>query len=1056
MKQKVTLMLLAAFLCFVSNMQAQTGSQITGKVVDAMGELPGVSVVVKGTTNGTVTGLDGGFTLSNVKASDILQFSFIGYKTQEVKVGSQKNFPITLVEDAQALDEIVVVGYQEVRKGDLTGSVGKANMKDLLSTPVATFDQALGGRIAGVNVTSGEGMPGATMNITIRGNNSLTQENTPLYIIDGFPAEDPAMAAAINPNDIESTNILKDASATAIYGSRGANGVVVITTKQGKIGKPQVTYDGSFGFSQVTQTLDMMTPYEFVKLQQEIEPKRTEERYFITFNDKEWTLEDYRNVPNVNWQDEIFRTAWSQNHNVRLAGGSEGVRYNASLSYYGQDGILLNSDYERLQARLNTTIKRDKLTINMNTNYSRSIQSGASPSSSSYSGMNNLFYSVWGYRPVAYPNGTLDDLRHELIDPGTVDDANDYRFNPILDLENAYRKNYTNNLQINGYVQYEFIKGLKLKVTGGYTYDNRHYDIFNNSSTRYGGPRSTLGVNAEVARSERLTWLNENILTYQTNWKNKHSFNAMLGTTLQNSDYEYYAYSTRDIPNESLGMAGMEQGTINTTTSTKSSWAMFSYFANANYNYKSKYYATVSFRADGSSKFSKKNRYGYFPSTSLAWNFTEENFMENSKKWLSNGKLRLSWGLTGNNRIGEYDRYALLDMIRSHRESAAIPNTVYPFNNVLESVGVAPTSLPNEDMKWETTEQWNLGLDLGFFNDRINFTMDLYRKTTRDLLLQATLPYTSGYTSAMKNIGKVRNEGIELTLNTVNIDNKKFKWSSNFNIAFNKNKVLELTEGQVSLLSTASFDQNYNSQPNYIAKVGYPMGMMYGYIYEGTYKYEDFDQSGSSYTLKSNIPHYSSEANTQPGMPRYKDLNGDGVINSDDRTMIGRGTPIHTGGFTNNFEYKGFDLNIFFQWSYGNDILNANRLFFESGFQTKRELNQFASYANRWTTENPTSDIPRATNSGSNLVISSRVVEDGSFLRLKSVTLGYNIPKTFLSKYKISNARIYVAAQNLWTITGYSGYDPEVSIRNSALTPGLDFSSYPRALSMSFGLNLGF
>ena len=1047
-------MLLAILFSF--GLQAQTGGQVTGKVIDAMGELPGVSVVIKGTSNGTITDLNGQFTLPNVKSSDVLVFSFIGYKTQEITVGNQKSLSVKMEEDTQTLDEVVVVGYQEVRKGDLTGSVAKANMKDLLSAPVASFDQALGGRIAGVNVSSGEGMPGSTMNITIRGNNSLTQDNTPLYIIDGFPVEDPAQAAALNPNDIESTNILKDASATAIYGSRGANGVVVITTKQGKIGKPQISYDGSFGVSQVTKTLDMMSGYEFVKLQNEIEPTRTAERYFMDYNGKQWTLDDYRNVPEADWQDAIFRTAWSHNHNVRLTGGTEGVRYNASLSYYNQDGILLETGYERLQARMNTTVKHEKLTMNLNANFSRSIQNGSSPSSSSYSGMNNLFYSVWGYRPVAYPNGTLEDLRNELIDPGTADDANDYRFNPILDLENAYRKNYTNNLQLNGYVQYEFLPGLKLKVTGGWTYDNRHNDIFNNSKTRYGGPRSTMGVNAEVRRSERLTWLNENLLTYQKNWKNRHSLSAMLGTTLQNSDYEFYAYSTRDIPNESLGMAGMSQGTINTTDSSKSSWAMFSYFGNANYNYKSKYYATFSFRADGSSKFSKKNRYGYFPSASLAWSFTEESFMEQYKKWLSSGKLRLSWGLTGNNRIGEYDRYALLDMIRSHRETANIPNTVYPFDNVIESVGVAPISLPNEDLKWETTEQWNLGLDLGFFNERIGFTMDIYRKTTRDLLLNATLPYTSGYVTAMKNIGKVRNQGIELTLNTVNIDKKDFKWSTNFNIAFNKNEVLELTEGQTALLSTAQFDQNYNSQPNYIAKVGYPMGMMYGYIYEGTYKYDDFDKSGNTYTLKGDVPHYSSEANTQPGMPKYKDLNGDGIINGDDRTMIGRGTPIHTGGFTNNFEYKGFDLNIFFQWSYGNDVINANRLFFESGFQKKRELNQFASYANRWTPENPNSDIPAATNSASNLVISSRIVEDASFLRLKSVTLGYNIPQTFLSKYKISNARVYVAAQNLWTWTGYSGYDPEVSIRDSALTPGLDYSSYPRALNISFGINLGF
>lgn len=1048
-------MFLVIFLSCTFSVQAQTGGQITGKVIDVMGEVPGVSVVVKGTTNGTTTDLDGKFTLENVKPTDILQFSFIGYKTQEIKAGDRKTFNITLVEDAQALDEVVIVGYQEIRKKDLTGSVSKVNMSDLLKTPASSFDQTLGGRIAGVNVSSGEGTPGSTMNIVIRGNNSLTQDNSPLYIIDGFPVEDPAVASSINPNDIESTDILKDASATAIYGARGANGVVIITTKQGKIGKPQISYDGSFGVSTVSKKLDMMNAYDFVKLQNEIDPTKTADNYFKLYDGHQWTLDDYRNIAQNNYQDEIFRAAWQQSHNVRLAGGSEGVRYNASLSYYDQDGILLESNYKRMQARMNTTVKRGKLSMNLNTNYSRSIKTGSSPSESSYSGMNNLFYSVWGYRPVNYPDRSLDDLLNNIMDDD-LDASNDYRFNPILDLKNAYRKYYTNNLQINGYVEYEFIKGLKLKVSGGYTYDNRQSDSFNGSKTRYGGPTSTDKVNAEIMRQQRLTWLNENILTYQTNFKNKHFINTMLGMTLQNSDYEYYSFRTKQIPNESLGMAGMSQGTFDKSSSLKSSWSMLSYLARINYNYKSKYYATASFRADGSSKFSKQNRYGYFPSGSLAWSFSEEEFMEQYKKWFSSGKLRLSWGLTGNNRIGEYDRYALLDMLKSHVTTSNIPNTVYPFDNNNSNVGVAPISLPNEDLKWETTEQWNLGLDLGFFDERIGFTVDLYRKTTRDLLLDAQLPYSSGYASAMKNVGKVRNDGIELTLNTVNIQNKSFKWTTNFNISFNKNKVMELAENQVRILSTAKFDQNFNSQPNYIAKVGYPMGMIYGYIYEGTYKYEDFDKSGSTYTLKGNIPHYTSESNTQPGMPKYADLNGDGIIDTKDRTMIGRGLPIHTGGFTNNFEYKGFDLSVFFQWSYGNDILNANRLFFESGFQKKKDLNQYASYANRWTPENPNSDIPAATNSSSNNVISSRVVEDGSFLRLKTVTLGYTIPKNFLNKYKIDNARIYLAAQNLWTLTNYSGYDPEVSIREGALTPGLDFSSYPRAFSISFGINLGF
>ena len=567
-------------------------------------------------------------------------------------------------------------------------------------------------------------------------------------------------------------------------------------------------------------------------------------------------------------------------------------------------------------------------------------------------------------------------------------------------------------------------------------------------------------MNAQVTRQERLTWLNENTLTYQTNIKKKHFLNVLGGITFQNSDYEIYSFRTTHIPNESLGMAGMSEGQAGTTTSAKSSWAMLSYLGRVTYNYMSKYYATVSFRADGSSKFNKDNRYGYFPSGSLAWSFSEEEFMKPLKSVLSSGKVRLSWGLTGNNRIGEYDYYALLAVLKSrvgsYTSTNSLPSGVYPFDNDATNAGVVPTSLPNKDLKWETTEQWNAGLDLGFFDERIGITMDIYRKTTRDLLLDASLPFSSGYYSATKNIGKVRNDGLELSLNTVNFQTRAFKWTTNFNISFNKNKVLALSENQTALLTAAQFDQNYNGQSSYIAKVGLPMGLMYGYVYEGTYKYDDFNKSGNSYSLKPGVPHYSTETNTQPGMPKYADLNGDGVVDSNDRTIIGRGLPIHTGGFTNNFEYKGIDLSIFFQWSYGNDIMNANRLFFESSNNRSRELNQFASYANRWTPGNPTSDIPAATNSSSNRVISSRIIEDGSYLRLKNVTVGYTFPAKLVKKWKIDKARVYVAAQNLWTCTGYSGYDPEVSVRNSALTPGLDYSSYPRAYSISFGVSLGF
>ena len=1033
---------------------------VKGTVKDNLGEgVPGASVQVKGTSQGTITDLDGKFAFSVPNKNATIVISFIGYITVEQKVDTQKPMVITLREDTKTLDEVVVVGYQEVRKRDLTGSVAKANMNDVLTAPVASFDQALGGRIAGVNVTSGEGMPGGTMNIVIRGNNSLTQENSPLFVIDGFPVEDTSASSTLNPSDIESIDFLKDASATAIYGARGANGVVIVTTKKGKVGRAQLTYDGSFGVQHITRTIPMMDAYEFVKLQNEMYPTVVAGSYLMNYEGKQWTLEDYRNIDQYNWQDEIFQTAWQQSHTVRLTGGTEGVRYNASLSYYDQDGTLLETGYKRMQGRMNTVVRRGKLNMSLTTNYSRSIQTGSTPSATSYSGMNNLFYSVWGYRPVTSPDTPLSFLMDSATD-NAVDSSNDYRFNPILSLKNEYRKNYINNLQMNGFAEYEVIKGLKVKVSAGYTYDARKNDQFNNSKTRYGGPTSTDKVNAQVTRSERLTWLNENTVTYQTNIKKKHFINALAGITFQNSDYEAYAFRTTHIPNESLGMAGMSEGQASTSSSAKSSWSMLSYLGRINYNYKSKYYATASFRVDGSSKFNKDNRFGYFPSASLAWTFTEEKFMKPINSILSNGKLRFSWGLTGNNRIGEYDYYQLLSVLKSrigsYTATNSIPSGVYPFENDATNAGTVPISLQNKNLKWETTEQWNLGVDLSFFDERIGLTMDIYRKNTRDLLLAAQLPYSSGFYNATKNIGKVRNDGLEISLNTLNIKTRDFQWSSNFNISFNKNKVLALSENQTALLTAVQFDQNYNGQSSYIAKIGLPMGLMYGYVYEGTYKYDDFNKSGNSYSLKSSVPHFSTENNTQPGMPKYADLNGDGVVDSNDRTIIGRGLPVHTGGLTNDLTYKGIDLSIFFQWSYGNDIMNANRLFFESSNNRSRELNQYASYTNRWTADNPTSDIPAATNSSSNRVISSRIIEDGSFLRLKNVTIGYTFPSQMTKKWKIDKARIYVAAQNLWTWTGYSGYDPEVSVRNSALTPGLDYSSYPRAYSVSFGVSLGF
>ena len=1046
-------------LMLISVSVANAQDKVSGVVKDDTGEtMPGVSVTVKGSNNvGAVTDIDGAFSIS-VKRGAMLTFSFLGYTAQDVKATPGKQMVVTLHEDNKTLNEVVVVGYQPVRQRDLTGSVAKADMKGLTSTPVSSFDQTLGGRLAGVNVSSNEGMPGGKMNMVIRGNNSLTQDNTPLYVVDGFPVEDASIAASINPLDIQSVNVLKDASATAIYGARGANGVVIITTKSGQVGKPKITYDGSYGWQTISNNIEMMDAYEFVKLQNEMYPKEVAEKYLANYEGKQWTLDDYRNIAQYNWQDMIFKHAPIQNHSVGLTGGSKEVRYNASLSYFNQDGIVINSNYNRLQGRLGSTYMKDKLKINLNVNYSRSNQDGASPSQQSYSGMNNLFYSVWGYRPVTQPGLPLTALLENATDDD-VNGTNDYRFNPYMDLNNAYNHTLTQYTQFNGYLEYEFMKGLKLKVSGGFTDSRVNNDNFNNSKSRYGSPLSNDKVNARVIRSSRATWLNENTITYQTNIKKKHFFNTLAGFSLQNSDYDYYSFKTIHIPNESLGMAGMSQGTPTTTVSTKSSWSMISYFGRFNYNYYSKYYATFTMRADGSSKFRKGNRYGYFPSSSLAWNVAEEDFMKPIRNYIDNAKIRLSWGLTGNNRVGEYASYGLYDVQKSWGGQVtlgSVPSGVYPFNGNLSNVGMVPTSVPNKDLKWETTEQWNLGFDLSFLQERIGVTVDLYRKTTRDLLLNSNLPLSSGFVSAMKNIGKVRNQGLEFTLNTTNIKNKKFEWTSNFNIAFNQNRVIELAEGQSALMSAVQFDQNFNQQSSYIARKGESMGCMYGYLYDGTYKYEDFNKSGDNYTLKANVPHFAGETNTQPGMPKYRDINGDGVVDDNDCTIIGNGLPVHTGGFTNNFAYAGFDLSVFFQWSYGNDILNANRLWFESSWNKSRDLNQFASYADRWTPENPTSDIPRATASASNKVFSSRIIEDGSFLRLKTVTLGYTLPKAIVTRLHIDNLRVYFAAQNLFTITSYNGYDPEVSIRNNALTPGLDFSAYPRARQFSFGVHLGF
>ena len=1040
---------------------------VTGTVNDNFGPVIGASVLVKGTTNGCITDLDGKFTLSNVSAKGTLVVSFVGYQTQEIPVKGQTTFTIDLKEDAQQLQEVVVVavGYGDVKRRDLTGSIGKANMEDLTKTPVNNVAESLGGRVAGVQVSSGDGGLGDNFNIVIRGAGSLTQDTSPLYVIDGFPSESSGMAA-LNPNDIESIDILKDASATAIYGSRGANGVVIITTKKGKSGKVKVSYNGSVSVSKVKNLMEVMDAYDFVRLQQEVlanaDPKEVNGQmiplfdYYYLQDGK--TIEDYKTIKNYDWQDEIYRTAISHNHHVALNGGSEKMDYAASLSYSDQQGVILNSELKRYQGRFQINQRiNDKIKVNASANYASIIQGGPNPSINATQSSYSLLYSVWGYRPVS-PSG--NDLLESLYDEEA--ETNDYRFNPVKSVQNEFRQKTTNNFQFNFGVEWEIIKNLKFKTTGGYTSKDYKNEEFNNSQTRTGNSHpsnaQSKGVNAKLYQSENKSYLNENTLSYVFNKKN-HNINALLGITFQKNTFFDHEVEVNHIVNEKLGMSGLGKGDTPKVSASKWENTLMSYLGRINYNYASKYYVTFSMRADGSSKFAPGHRWGYFPSGSLAWAFQREKFVEEKLPWLSNGKLRVSYGLTGNNRIGCYDYLAQLAASKDDDDKYK-----YFFGGLNGSGGtftsgafLSNIAVPN--LKWETTEQYDFGLDLGFFDGRLNVNMDYYIKNTKDLLMWADTPASSGYANTRLNVGELQNKGFELTIESTNIKTKNFEWSSSFNIAFNKNEIKSLNYGQTQLESTIRWDKKFEEQIAYISRVGESAGKMYGFVYDGTYKEEDFniivdDKGKKKYELKPGIVKFKEDC--RPGDPKYKNVDGseDNLITNNDRTIIGNGHPLHTGGFTNNFRYKNWDASIFFQWSYGNDIYNINRIMMEN-VGDRRQLNQFASYNNRWSESNPTSDMPRACANG-NFEYSSLYVEDGSFLKLKTISLGYTFDKKLIKKVGLSSARVFFSAENIATFTSYSGSDPEVSTRHSVMTPGFDWSAYPRAFNASLGVNVTF
>ncbi|MFT3822779.1 MAG: TonB-dependent receptor [Chitinophagaceae bacterium] len=1023
---------------------------ISGIVRDSSGTpVPNVSISTGSKGAKAITDSAGRFRL-NASKGDVLVFSSVNYEDTRLQVDDRSEYTISLRSKISSLNDVIIIGYGTTKKEDLTGSVSKAPVENMQKAPVRSFEEALAGRVAGVNVSSVDGQPGSTINITIRGANSVTQDNSPLYVIDGFPIENPNNNI-INPQDIESMEILKDASATAIYGARGANGVIIITTKKGKTGPPTITFNASAGLQNNIKTMKLMSPYEFVKYQLEKDYAAAASVYLA--NGK--TPDYYQTVPEVDWQKQLFRSSAIQNYNLSLTGGNTYTKYYISGNIFNQDGTIINSGYKRYQGTLSLdqTIN-SKLKAGVYINYSNLKQSGISPSTvSNGSSTTAALYSVWGYRNFSLSEG--EDIEDQLFDPG-IDPNLDARVNPILNQQHLLRENIGTNTIINSYAEYSILPNLKLRVTGSINNNMTQVNQFNDTFTVYGNKRTfvgaTRGANGSVIFYKNSTWANENTLTYYKSFNRNNQLTVVAGMTETGNKTSSYGTSATNLERPSLGLSGLNEGKPETVTAATSSWGLMSFLGRVDYKFKSRYLLTLSFRADGSSKFAQNNRWGYFPSGALAWRFKQEKFMQGFKA-LSDGKLRVTYGVTGNNRISDF---AYLSAISVSNQPQA-----YTFGNVTLP-GAYVSNFGNEALKWETTSQLDIGFDLGFFKNRLNITADIYRKKTKDLLINANLPLSLGYGTALRNIGSVQNQGLELTISTVNIQNRDFTWKSGFNISFNQSKLLALTESQTSLLSYTPFDYYFRTIPTYTAQVGNQLGTMYGYVWDGVYQYEDFNKTtAGNYVLKDNITTNGRlRTEIQPGDIKFKDMNGDLVVDPNDYTIIGRGLPIHTGGFTNDFTYKNFDLNIFFQWSYGNDIINGNRYIFEGNMFGRSNLNQFASYQNRWTPENTSSTLFRAgfggagptTPTGAN----SRVIEDGSYLRLKTVSLGYNVSPRTLQRLKLKALRVYASAQNLVTWTNYSGIDPEVSVFNSVLTPGFDYSPYPRPRVITLGASISF
>jgi TonB-linked SusC/RagA family outer membrane protein len=1051
--------------------------QVSGRVLsDSTRQgLAGVNVSVKGATTATTTNAEGRYSITVPDNNATLVFTFVGFEPQERTVGNNSTVDLTLSSSSGALD-VVVIGYQTVRRRDVVGSVSSTGARDLRDVPLNSAAEALTGRLAGVQVTTTEGRPGAEVQIRVRGGGSITQDNTPLYIVDGIQVEN--ALSILSPQEIQSIDVLKDAASTAIYGARGANGVVVITTKGGRAMKTQVTYNGFMGARKIVNKLDVLKPYDYVNYQYQIYNLNTSQLDRDAFLNRYGRFEDmdiYKNMPFVDWQDELFgRTAMSQNHTVALTGGTAATTFNLNVNHVDEEGIMLNSGFQRSLVSFKFDHKiSNKFRAGFNARYSRQKVDGVGTSNTGTQGNNRLRNAV-RFRPFLAP-GQEDDV--DVFDPALANLTN--LTSPILLANQELRYDYRNDINLTGYVSYEILKGLTWRSTGGITNTDRRVNQFNGPATGVARQNADMPV-VQIGEGESFSLTNSNTLNFKTRFGANHDFDALIG-------HEIYEFRTRNAnttvkwlpvditPDQAF--SGIQKATPPTglqqdaPSTSQAEQRLLSFFGRVNYAFDRRYRATVTFRRDGSSLFAPENRNAFFPSVALAWEVSQEDFMSNVN-FISDLKVRLSYGTAGNNRIG-YDLWKTM-FVGSSTEGYAFNEAVVP--------GFTPASLANANLRWETTVSRNLGLDFSIFNRKLNATIDIYKNNTKDLLLEARVPQTSGYQSQLQNIGKTENRGIELQLNGDIMSRRDFNWNASFNISHNQNKIVSLgldPSGQPRKSYPWESGWISATYQDFFVEVGKPLGQFYGYVTDGFYKVDDFtyDAATQVYTLKPGIANTRNIAlgnrDPRPGDLKLKKLSGgtDMMISTEDRTVLGNAQPDFTGGFNQQFRYKGFDASIFVNFTVGNEVYNANKIEFTTQYLYRdNNMLEVVKDRFRWYDDNGqlVTDPAGLTKLNENAkfwtppagqyFLHSYAIEDGSYLRINNLTVGYSLPTALLQRTKaLTSFRVYATVNNLATITGYSGYDPEANTRrNSSLTPGVDYAAYPRSRFFLAGVQLTF